>query len=685
MAEALIPHFKCLLWWVPFLPLLAGGIIAFLPNRRGRIASKLAICALFVSCLIALAALCCALTPGAEGEPFRLATPPIAWFTYGDVVLNVGLLLDPLSAAMAAMVTFVALWIFIYSIGYMEKEERFGRFFGFLSLFCGAMLLVVLANSLLLLFMAWELVGLASYMLIGFYFEKPSAAAAAQKAFITTRVGDMAFFLGMIWLYRQSGTLLFYDHGHGLLESGVLTSLAGITTIGGLAVSSAAALLLLVGAMGKSGQVPLHTWLPDAMEGPTPVSALIHAATMVAAGVFLVARTHPIFAIGADSHGLAIPLTAAAWIGGITALYAALVALAQTDIKRILAYSTVSQLGFMMVALGTGGVAAAMFHLIAHAFFKALLFLSAGSVIHGCHEEQDIRRMGGLRAAMPKTFIAYAIGMMALSGFPFVFSGFWSKEAILHSASIWHGGHGPFLLAAAAALLTAFYMTRQALLVFFGEPRIPGVHHPHESPAVMLVPLYVLAAGAVLLSLVGTPIWPWFEEWIIGEKAVFNISAINKPEVVHLIGLSLGIVTIGVGASWAIYRKVSGNSSVPDPMQGKLGGLWSFLERAMGFDALYEKAIIGPLAFFAEAIDALERQVFVPIMAVGEFCIKRLGRWTGVSDEAGLNGGFDAMCSGLQHRAASASRSQVGRPQGYLRAIGLGMSVLLILYFWFIA
>ena len=356
------------------------------------------------------------------------------WFTYGEVVLNVGVLLDPLSAAMIAMVTFVALWIFVYSIGYMEHEARFGRFFGFLSLFCGAMLMVVLSNSLLLLFIAWELVGLASYLLIGFYFEKPAAAAAAQKAFITTRIGDMAFFIGMIWLYSETGTLLFYDDGAGLLETGTLSSLAATTTIGGLAVSAAASLLLLVGAMGKSGQVPLHTWLPDAMEGPTPVSALIHAATMVAAGVFLVARMHPVFAAAAGPDGLSVALTAAAWIGGITALYAALVAVAQTDIKRILAYSTVSQLGFMMVALGTGGVGAAMLHLIAHAFFKALLFLSAGSVIHGCHGEQDIRQMGGLAKAMPRTFVAYAVGMMALSGFPFVFSGFWSKEAIFHSA-----------------------------------------------------------------------------------------------------------------------------------------------------------------------------------------------------------------------------------------------------------
>jgi len=434
--------------------------------------------------------------------------------------------------------------------------------------------------------------------------------------------------------------------------------------------------------MGKSGQVPLHTWLPDAMEGPTPVSALIHAATMVAAGVFLVARTYPIFGNGG---GVTVALTAAAWIGGITALYAALVALAQTDIKRILAYSTVSQLGFMMVALGTGGVAPAMFHLIAHAFFKALLFLSAGSVIHGCHEEQDIRRMGGLRKAMPKTFVTYAVGMMALAGFPFVVSGFWSKEAILHGAMNWPGGYSPFILAVSAALLTAFYMTRQALLVFYGEPRQPGVHHPHESPSVMLVPLYVLAAGAVLLALVGTPLWPWFEEWIKGEPATYHAGALKTPEAMRLIGLSLTIFTLGVGVSWAVYRRVSIDSNAPDPLAGKLGGVWGFLERAMGFDAFYERAIIGPLAFFAGAIDALERQIFVPLMALGESCAKRFGRWTGMTDEAGINCGFDTMCAGLQHRADGASRNQSGRPQGYLRAIGLGMSVLLILYFWFIA
>jgi NADH-quinone oxidoreductase subunit L len=664
-----------LLWCVPLLPLLAGGIIAFLPDARGRLAAKIAISALAVSCVLALGALACVLTPGIVRIP-----EPLSWFTFGDVDLKIGLLLDPLSAGMGAMVTFVALWIFIYSLGYMSEEKRFGRFFGFLSLFCGAMLLVCYANSLLLLFMAWEGVGLASYLLIGFHYQKPSAAAAAQKAFITTRVGDMAFFLGMIWLYGETGTLLFFDGGNGLLENGALGTLAAATTIGGLSVSAVASLLLLVGAMGKSGQVPLHTWLPDAMEGPTPVSALIHAATMVAAGVFLVARTHPVFSLGGEAG---IALSATAWIGAITALYAALVAMAQYDIKRILAYSTVSQLGFMMVALGTGGVAAAMFHLIAHGFFKALLFLSIGSVIHGCHEEQDIRRMGGLRKAMPKTFIAYAIGMMALAGFPFVFSGFWSKEAILHSAEYWAGGKGPFVIAATAALLTAFYMTRQALLVFFGDSRSPETH-PHESPAVMVIPLFVLAAGAVLLSVIGTPFWPWFSQWLDGKPATFHMGAMGDS--IGLMILSLVIVTVGVGLSWWVYGRRSGRDAhaplEADPMSRKLGGFWPFLENAMGFEAFYQKTVIGPLAFIAGGIDMLERMVLVPLMGLGEAATKLIGRVTRGADEVGINRGFDATCDGLKHRARTASRSQVGRIQGYLRAIGLGMSLLLLLYLW---
>lgn len=560
-----------LLWCIPLLPLLAGALITFLPDAWGRIASRVAVGTLFLSFLLALACLVASLTPGRCWIP-----APVTWFVFGDVSLKVGLLLDPLSAAMGAMVTLVALLVYHYSTGYMADERRFGRFFGFLSLFCGAMLLVVYSNSLLLLFMAWEGVGLASYLLIGYHFDRPAAAAAAQKAFITTRVGDMAFFIGMVWLQHQCGTLLFFDGGRGLLESANLASLAGIATLGGLTVSSATSLLLLVGAMGKSGQVPLHTWLPDAMEGPTPVSAFIHAATMVAAGVFLVARMHPLFSLGGATGSA---LTATAWVGAITALYGALVAVAQDDIKRILAYSTVSQLGFMMLALGTGGVAAAMFHLIAHGFFKSLLFLAAGSVIHGCGGEQDIRRMGGLRKDMPGTFFAYAIGMMALSGFPLFFSGFWSKEAVLHSAQCWAGGKGPFLLGLTAALLTVFYMTRQALLVFFGEHRSVGLH-AHESPWVMRVPMGFLAVGVLLLSVIGSPFWPWYEKWLDGEAAVFDPGALRHSGSTGLFLGSLFIVIAGVGSAWRVYGRTDPGRALPIRFRYGSGGLGPGFVRA---------------------------------------------------------------------------------------------------------
>ena len=341
------------------------------------------------------------------------------WMQFGSEWLKLGWMLDPLAAAMLVMVTFVGLLIFIYSAAYMHHDENFTRFFCFLSLFAGAMLGLLIANSLLLLFMCWEVVGLTSYLLIGFWYERRAAAAAAKKAFITTRIGDLGLLLGMVWLYGQTGTLLFYDHGAGCMEHGALSHL-------GAPVATGIALLIFCGAVGKSGQLPLHVWLPDAMEGPTPVSALIHAATMVAAGVYLVARVFPLMSVTATA------LEVVTWVGALTAIFAAVVAVAQDDIKRILAYSTISQLGYMMMGIGVGGVAVGIFHLIAHAFFKALLFLGAGSVIHGLVGEQDIREMGGVRKWMPVTFATYAVGTLALCGFPLFFSGFWSKDAILH-------------------------------------------------------------------------------------------------------------------------------------------------------------------------------------------------------------------------------------------------------------
>src|ERR1700720_4688984 len=470
------------LWLIPAIPLAASLVILSLSNARRKSAAALAV----IGQVVALALSILAFLPTLQTLGFR-SVHNFTWFTFGDQALRLGFVLDALAAAMLVMISLVSLCIFVFSIGYMAEDKNFTRFFAYLSFFSGAMLGLVIANSLLLLFIFWELVGLASYLLIGFWIERPSAAAAAKKAFITTRIGDLGFFLGLLWLYHSSGTLLFYDQGHGCLEN------AGLLAIGGSATF--VALLIFCGAVGKSGQFPLHVWLPDAMEGPTPVSALIHAATMVAAGVFLVARVYPLFSLGAV-NGVTPSLTVVVTVGVVTALMASLIALAQFDIKRILAYSTVSQLGLMMVSLDVGGVAAGIMHLIAHGFFKALLFLGAGSVIHGCHHEQDIRNMGGLRWLMPVTFLTYAIGMMNLSGVPLLFSGGWTKEEILHATAQWPKSSLPHYLMLIGVVATSLYMTRQMIYVFFGNRR-SAAEHGHESPHVMTMPLIVLAIGAV--------------------------------------------------------------------------------------------------------------------------------------------------------------------------------------------
>src|SRR6184192_2429626 len=502
------------LWLIPAAPFAASLVILSLSNARRKSAAALAVAGQALA--LAMSTVAFALSMQAPG--FR-AVQNFTWFTFGEQALRLGFVLDPLAAAMLVMILLVGLCIFIFSIGYMAEDKNFTRFFAYLSFFAGAMLGVVIANSLLLLFVCWELVGLASYLLIGFWIDRPSAAAAAKKAFITTRIGDLGFFLGMLWLYHNSGTHLFYDQGRGCLED------TGLLAIG--ASATFIALLIFCGAVGKSGQFPLHVWLPDAMEGPTPVSALIHAATMVAAGVFLVARVYPLFSLGAV-NGVTPSLAVVVSVGVVTALMASLIALAQFDIKRILAYSTVSQLGLMMVSLGVGGVAAGIMHLIAHGFFKALLFLGSGSVIHGCHGEQDIRKMGGLRRLMPVTFGTYAIGMMALSGVPLFFSGGWTKEEILHATAQWPRSHAPYYLMLAGVVLTAFYMTRQMIYVFFGNPR-SGAEHAHESPRVMTIPLIVLAIGAVFLSIMLTPAWPWLHDYLTGEPVQFDFARRSSP------------------------------------------------------------------------------------------------------------------------------------------------------------
>src|SRR6059036_2942311 len=565
------------LWVLPAVPIAAAMLILSFGKSIRKSAAMLAI----AGQLVVLAISIVAFLPTLQTHGFR-SVQNFNWFTFGEHVLRLGFLLDPLAAAMLVMIALVGLCIFVFSVGYMADDKNFTRFFAYLSFFSGAMLGLVIANSLLLLFIFWELVGLASYLLIGFWIERPSAAGAAKKAFITTRIGDMGFFLGMLWLYNRSGTLLFYDGGNGCLES------AGLALLG--ASATFIALLIFCGAVGKSGQFPLHVWLPDAMEGPTPVSALIHAATMVAAGVFLVARVYPLFSLGAI-NGVTPSLTVVVWIGVTTALMAALIAIAQADIKRILAYSTVSQLGLMMVSLGVGGVAAGITHLLAHGFFKALLFLGAGSVIHGCHGEQDIRKMSGLRRLMPITFGTYAIGMMALSGVPFFFSGGWTKEEILHATAHWHASRWPFYLMLAGVILTALYMTRQMIYVFFGNARAAS-DRVHESPRVMTIPLIVLALCTIFFSVVLTPAWPWLHGFLTGEPVHFDITHLIQP----MLFVSLVLVSSGVGVGYWIYRKAGaqdrGRPAELDPLEYAQPALFRFLANKMWIDELYDRTVI---------------------------------------------------------------------------------------------
>ncbi len=630
---------------IPLLPLLAAAVTSFM--RDGKRASIVAIAALLVSCVLSLIAFNEAWGMAADDKP-KLFTIP--WLAIGGTAINFGFVLNPLTGAMAAMVTFVGSLIFIYSAGYMSHDKRMARFFCYLSLFAAGMLGVVLANSLILFFMCWEVVGVASYLLISFWNHKPEAAAAGKKAFIVTRIGDMGFFIGILLAFKVTGTLDFYTEAeNGILQQDDLNSQMAF----GFSAATVISFLLFVGAVGKSGQIPLHVWLPDAMEGPTPVSALIHAATMVAAGVFLVARTFPLFEAG----GM-LPLVA--WVGAITALVAAFIALGQYDLKRILAYSTVSQLGLMMVGIGVAGVSVGMFHLLTHAFFKALLFLGAGSIIHSCHDEQDIRKMGGLAKPMPLTTIAYLCGTLALVAFPFT-SGFFSKDEIL--AGAWANNQPVFWIAALASLLTAVYMTRQCMYVFPGTHR--GKHAPHESPKIMTVPLLILsvfalglgalAKGDILKLLPGNPFLP-------------------HPGTV--VAINIAVALGGIALGFLIYRgRTLGLAA--DPLALKP------FERKFWFDEIYEATVGRLWALFtiiSEQLNAL--LLFIRDLAVE--VASRIGTGFAIGGDRKLidSLAFDGMCARLRCAGRTVTRPQNGFLPGYLRLIALGAVLLTALVLW---
>src|SRR5438094_6148302 len=459
-------------WLILFLPLFSAAAIMLFTQNNRELSAKLSIGAIVAGFMLSV------LFIAANGWLPEKRETLVTWLEVGDLQVDFGLRLDPLSLLMLLVVTGVGGAIHIYSWGYMHEDAGFSRYFACLSLFTFSMLGIVLANNFLMLFIFWELVGLSSYLLIGHWFERPSAAEACKKAFLTSRLGDFGFLLGILMVWGLAGGLNFSLIQEQLKQNPAL--FGSMTTIAGL--------LIFCGAVGKSAQFPLHVWLPDAMEGPTPVSALIHAATMVAAGVYMLCRVFFMFNAPA--------LLVIAWVGAITALMAALMAAQQNDIKRILAYSTLSQLGYMVMAVGLGGPTPAMFHLTTHAFFKALLFLGAGSVIIALHHEQDIWKMGGLRRKMPVTFWTFLAGTLAIAGVP-PLSGFYSKDSILAQAADAH--HWPlFALGVLVAALTTFYMFRLAFVVFFGSTRSDRAGHAHESPGVMIWPLRILAVFSII-------------------------------------------------------------------------------------------------------------------------------------------------------------------------------------------
>ncbi|MEI7997946.1 MAG: NADH-quinone oxidoreductase subunit L [Candidatus Omnitrophota bacterium] len=563
--------------YIPLFPFLAFVINIFFGRRLKIVSAYVAITASIVSFLFSLRVFECFKAGEAS---YSLGT----WLTIGGKPLNFGIIIDPLTIMMLLIVTFIGTFILIYSIGYMHDDPRFSRYFAYISLFMSSMLGLVLADNFVLLLIFWEGVGLCSYLLIAFWYERPAAARAGLKAFITTRIGDTGFLVGMLLLFFTCGTFHFTD----------LKSLTGPEPI-----LTLAAILIFTGAMGKSAQFPLHVWLPDAMEGPTAVSALIHAATMVAAGVYLVARCFPLFV----DHPMALQTVAV--IGGISALMAASIATVNNDIKRVLAYSTISQLGLMMLGLGVGGLSAGTFHLMTHAFFKALLFLCAGSVIHAVGT-QDIQKMGGLLSKMKITGVTFCIGTLALAGVP-PFAGFWSKDEILLTA--WNNHHPVlFVVALLTSFLTAFYMSRLIILVLFGKAR--SELHAHESPLTMTVPLIVLSFFAAFAGFIGSPL----KEAAEGAQGSFVIMAIST--VVSLTGLAL---------AYLLYiRRV-----VLVPV-ASIQGLHNLLVNKYYIDEIYDAYLIKPCLAFCRGAFSFDAKIVDGVVngtaEVVQFCSGLLRR-----------------------------------------------------------
>jgi NADH-quinone oxidoreductase subunit L len=561
-------------------PLLGAVVLLLFGKRIGRLAGPLASAAIALSFALGVVMFLGLLgteghAAGGHGNMREHVVHLFDWIHTGALTIGADLLVDQLSAIMVLVVAGVGALIHVYSIGYMDGDPRYPRFFAYLNLFAASMLLLVLADNLVLMFVGWEGVGLCSYLLIGFWFEKRPAAAAANKAFIVNRIGDFSFLLGMFLLFTATGSFVFADVNAGAEEMS-----AGLATIG--------ALLLFGGAAGKSAQIPLYVWLPDAMEGPTPVSALIHAATMVTAGVYMVARLSPVFeASGGDA------LLVVGWIGALTALWAALMAAAEYDVKRVLAYSTISQLGYMFLAHGVGAYSAGIFHLVTHAFFKALMFLGAGAVMHALGGETDMRKMGGLRRQMPVVGLTFLAGWLAISGI-FPFAGFFSKDAIL--ASAWADGqYVLWAIGLGTALLTAFYMSRLYFRVFEGKARWVGGEregaHPHDAPpsmALALVALAVLSVAGGAINLPGLLTLEHFLEPVVGASHV--------PEGLTaylLAGLALLGAGVGIATARVLYLSRAG-TLIRRKIETRFAPLVGAARNKFYVDEIYDRTVVWP-------------------------------------------------------------------------------------------
>ena len=667
-----------LAWLIPVFPVIGVLINGLFGRHVGEKAGPIASVMAGLSLLVVLG-IAGQMIFGAGGSH---TIPLWTWVEAGSLSVSMSFLIDPLSTIMLLVVSGVGFLVHVYSVGYMHGDPGYPRFFTYLNLFMLSMFLLVLGDNYLVMFVGWEGVGLCSYLLIGFWYEKQSASDAGKKAFIVNRIGDAGFLLGMFLIWTLTGSLTYTEVFKAAPEMSA-------------AAASAVGLLLFVGAIGKSAQIPLYVWLPDAMEGPTPVSALIHAATMVTAGVYMVARTSPIYVMGPDA------MSVIAIVGALTGLFAASIGLVQNDIKRVLAYSTVSQLGFMFMALGVGAFTAAIFHLMTHAFFKGLLFLGSGSVIHALHhapeeQQQDMRYMGGLKDKMPITYWTFLIGAIAIAGVP-PLAGFWSKDEILANA-FFTGHYTVWIMGTVAAFMTAFYMFRLIFMTFHGEMRVDhhAREHIHESPATMTVPLIILAVLSVIGGVI--PGFPPEGGWIHGflapslakmpagghtmDQGVHLVNAAaggghSGPAVVFLIILAIAVAVGGIALAWYMYVK---DTEAPRRLYRSMPGLYYLLLGKYYIDEIYQACIVEPTYKLMRGLWAFDAKVVDGAVNGSSLITMVSSRFSGIFDLRTVDGAVNGTASFIRFFSQVFKYLQSGMVQNYLFVMLLGIFVMLSAY-----